>query len=315
MLKLTSQLYTWTADPRYFDYYERTLLNHRIPAIDRKTGATQYYLSIFPNAWKTFNTPNDSFWCCTGTGVEEFAKLNQHIYFHGPNPSSEAGLYVNLFIPSELQWVERGLSLRQETRFPESDTTTLVITKAPSDAVPIHLRIPAWAGNRASVLVNDKALDVMPSAGSYYTLARKWNAGDRVTLRMPMRLYMEAMPDNPRTVALLYGPLVLAGQLGSTGLTEANTIGPEGPGLKPANFQLPVLRVSAASLESVVTPVDKQPLTFRASRESGDVTLLPFYRTFDTRYSAIGGLPELGWRIPQPNGSSASISNVASAVT
>ena len=280
MLKLTRHLYEWTADPRYFDYYERTLLNHRIPAIDRSTGATQYYLSIFPNAWKTFNTPNDSFWCCTGTGVEEFAKLNQNIYFHDAE-----GLYVNLFIPSELRWAEQGLTLRQETSFPESDTTTLIITDAPADAVPIHLRIPAWAGNRASVLMNDHLFEVTPSAGSYYTLARKWNAGDQVTLRMPMRLHMESIPGDSQTVALLYGPLVLAGQLGSAGLTGATTIGPEGPGLKPADFQLPVLRASSADLESAVRPIDKKPLTFHASSESGDVTLLPFYQTFDTRYS------------------------------
>ncbi len=115
MLKLTRHLYQWTGDPRYFDYYERTLLNHRIAAIDRETGATQYYLSIYPGAWKTFNTENDSFWCCTGTGVEEFSKLNDSIYFHDGN-----GLYVNLFIPSELNWSEKGLKIRQETNFPET---------------------------------------------------------------------------------------------------------------------------------------------------------------------------------------------------
>ncbi len=115
MLKLTRHLYQWTGDPRYFDYYERTLLNHRIAAINRQTGATQYYLSIVPGAWKTFNTENASFWCCTGTGVEEFSKLNNSIYFH-----DGAGLYVNLFVPSELNWKEKKIKLRQETRFPES---------------------------------------------------------------------------------------------------------------------------------------------------------------------------------------------------
>ncbi len=121
MLKLTRHLYRWTADPRYFDYYERTLLNHRIAAIDRQTGATQYYLSIVPGAWKTFNTEDDSFWCCTGTGVEEFSKLNNSIYFHDAN-----GLYVNLFIPSELNWTEKGIKVRQETDLPPSAHTTLI---------------------------------------------------------------------------------------------------------------------------------------------------------------------------------------------
>jgi DUF1680 family protein len=82
MLKLTRHLYAWTGDPRYFDYYERTLLNHRIGTILAEKGYTQYYLSLTPGAWKTFNNEEHSFWCCTGTGVEEYSKLNDSIYWH-----------------------------------------------------------------------------------------------------------------------------------------------------------------------------------------------------------------------------------------
>ena len=114
MLKLARHLYGWTGDPRYFDYYERALLNHRIGTIQPQTGHTQYYLSLTPGAWKTFNTEDQSFWCCTGTGVEEYSKLTDSIYWH-----DDDGVYVNLFIPSELNWPERGFGLRQDTRFPE----------------------------------------------------------------------------------------------------------------------------------------------------------------------------------------------------
>ena len=103
MLKLTRHLYQWTADPRYFDYYERSLLNMRLGTIHPQTGHTQYYLSLTPGAWKTFNTEVDSFWCCTGTGVEEYSKLNDSIYWHDAD-----GVYVNLFIASEFELGREG---------------------------------------------------------------------------------------------------------------------------------------------------------------------------------------------------------------
>ena len=117
MMKLTRHLYDWTADPRYFDYYERVMLNHRLGTIQPKTGYTQYYLSLYPGAWKTFNTEDQSFWCCTGSGVEEYSKLNDSIYWH-----DREGLYVNLFIPSELHWAEKGFRLRQDTNSQSSRT-------------------------------------------------------------------------------------------------------------------------------------------------------------------------------------------------
>ena len=125
MLRLTRHLYGWDPDPRYFDYYERSLLNHRIGTIQPKTGHTQYYLSLSPGVWKTFGTEDQTFWCCTGSGIEEFSKLNDSIYWR-----DSEGLYVNLFIPSELDWAEKGFRLRQETKYPESPSTTLTVTAA-----------------------------------------------------------------------------------------------------------------------------------------------------------------------------------------
>ena len=115
MLKLTRHLYQLDRRPRYFDYYERSLLNMRLGTIHPETGHTQYYLSLTPGAWKTFNTEDKSFWCCTGTGVEEYSKLNDSIYWQRRGQAS----YVNLFIASELNWAEKGFRLRQDTSFPE----------------------------------------------------------------------------------------------------------------------------------------------------------------------------------------------------
>jgi hypothetical protein len=280
MLKLTRQLYQWTGDPRYFDYYERTLLNHRLSAIDRETGATQYYLSIAPGAWKTFNTENDSFWCCTGTGVEEFSKLNDSIYFHDGD-----GLYVNLYVASELNWNEKGVKVRQETNFPETSTTTLVIGAAAAVTMPVHLRIPSWVGSGASVKINGKAVDAIPSPGSYLTLARRWKNGDRVTMELPMHLHVEAMPDEPATQAILYGPLVLTGKLGSEGLTKEMIVGPLGPSIRKHPMDVPAFRASGADVNAWIQPVAGEPLMFRTRGQAKDVTLVPFHRLFGERYS------------------------------
>ncbi len=280
MLKLTRHLYQWTGDPRYFDYYERTLLNHRIAAINRQTGATQYYLSIVPGAWKTFNTEDASFWCCTGTGVEEFSKLNNSIYFH-----DGTGLYVNLFVPSELNWQEKKVKLRQETRCPDSTLTTFLVNTPQPVNMPLHIRVPYWVGPNASVKINGRRIDATPSPASYFTIARIWQDGDRVEVNMPMHLHMETMPDEPATQAFLYGPLVLAGKLGTADLTQASTIGEMGPEVSKHPIDVPEIHASGATLETWLKPVQDQALAFHTVGQGRDLTFVPFDRLFGERYS------------------------------
>lgn len=279
MLKLTSHLYEWTADPRYFDYYERTLWNHRLGAMDTE-GHSQYYLSIVPSAWRTFGKENDAFWCCTGTGVEEFSKLNSAIYFHDKD-----ALYVNLFIASEAHWTERGLTVRQETAFPDEAKTVLTIRAERPVEASIRVRIPAWAGAESSLSFNGRQLEVLPSAGSYLTLSRMWNSGDRVELRIPMSLRVEAMPDEPATQAFLYGPLVLAGKLPSAGLLEDLVLGPSGPEVRKHPEAIPQFRALGPNPGSWIEPVPGESLTFRTTGQATDVTLEPLYRIREGRYS------------------------------
>jgi len=277
MLKLTRQLYGWTADPRYFDYYERTLVNHRIGAIRPRTGLTQYYLSLTPGAWKTFNTEDKSFWCCTGTGVEEYSKLNDSIYWHDGD-----GLYVNLFVPSELNWSEKGLRLRQETKFPAQPGATLVVSVNRPVQLAMRLRIPAWLRSSPTVKLNGRALEGSASPGSYLTLSRTWKNGDRVELGLPMHLHIEEMPDDARTQAVLYGPLVLAGDLGGEGLLENMIIGPMAPRVQQT--AVPSFRSAGADPSAWIKAGDK-PLEFRTAGQQKDVTLVPLNSIFDRRYS------------------------------
>jgi len=279
MMKLTRQLYSWTADPHYFDYYERVLINHRIGTIHPRTGATQYYLSLTPGTWKTFNTEDKSFWCCTGTGVEEYSKLNDSIYWRDRD-----GIYVNLFIPSELNWAEKGFRLRQDTKFPEQAGTTLVVRADKPVQLAMRLRIPEWVQSGASVKINGKALEAFAAPGSYLAISRTWKNGDRVEMALPMRLHIEAMPDDSKLQAVLYGPLVLAGDLGNEGLTEAMIIGPNAPRPQQLPIAVPTFKAASADPGSWIKPADK-PLTFRTTGQEKDVTLAPINSIFDRRYS------------------------------
>jgi hypothetical protein len=302
MLKLARHLYGWSPNPTYFDYYEHVLLNHRMGTIRPKTGNTQYYLSLTPGVWKTFGTDDQTFWCCTGSGIEEYSKLNDSIYWR-----DSEGLYVNLFIPSELDWPEKGLKLRQETKYPASQTTALTVTAAgvasePASELAIRLRIPGWLKTAPSVRVNGNLLDASAAPGSYLALKRMWKAGDRIELELPMHLHLQAMPDDPAMQAFLYGPLVLAGDLGGEGLTEAHIIGPNlrvgapdieqfGSPLGPTNttppvpaIEIPTFRAASADPSTWIKPVDA-PMQFRTTSQKRDVTLVPLNSLFDRRYS------------------------------
>jgi len=297
MLKLSRHLYGWEPHPEYFDYYERLLVNHRIGTIRPNVGTTQYYLSLTPGVWKTFNTEDQTFWCCTGTGIEEYSKLADSIYWR-----DDEGVYVNLFIASEVDWREEGFRLRQDTKYPESEHTALTVVDAGRRELTIRLRIPGWLRSSPVVKVNGKALDASAAPGSYLTLTRAWRAGDRVEMDLPMHLHMESMPDEPGTQACLYGPLVLAGDLGNDGLTEAHIVGPNlrvgapdveqhGSPLGPVNrtppvpgIEIPTFRASGPDPTSWIQATD-QAHVFRTVGQRKDVTLVPLNRLFERRYS------------------------------
>jgi DUF1680 family protein len=255
------------------------MFNHRLGTIHPETGATMYYLSHTPGAWKTFGTEDDSFWCCTGTGVEEYAKLTDSIYFH-----DDEGVFVNQFIASELNWAERGFRLRQETKFPEQPGTTLVVNADHPVQLSLRLRMPEWLAGRGVVTVNGKPLEASANPGSYLTLTRAWTAGDRIEIALPMDLHVAAMPDDPALQSVLYGPLVLAGDLGAQGLTKDMIVGPEGPETEKLPIDIPSFQSAGKDLKQWIRP-QAAPLEFRTTGQPRDVTLTPLNRFFDKRYS------------------------------
>lgn len=190
-------------------------------------GHTQYFLALGAGSWRTFGTKENSFWCCNGTGVEEFSKLADSIYFHDEN-----AVYVNLFIPSELEWKKRKVRIRQTTSFPaEPHTSFEIITDAPKQFA-LKVRIPAWVRGTATISINGRPSEVSADAGSYLVAQRSWRRGDRVELSIPMDLHIEAMPDDSSLQAFLYGPLVLASRLDETRLPDSLVAGFQAPDVK-----------------------------------------------------------------------------------
>lgn len=209
MLKLTEHLLAWEPKVAYGDYYERALYNHIWATQEPRQGMFTYFMSLRPGHCHTYSTPRDSFWCCVGTGMENHTRYGAAIYFHGANE-----LYVNLYIPSELHWQERGLILEQRTRYPESEQVELTVKAAPATELALRLRCPAWATGPLAVTLNGQPLNVTSVPGQWAEVRGAWQAGDRLQLTIPMGLRSEALPGVPGKVALLYGPLVLAGDLG-----------------------------------------------------------------------------------------------------
>lgn len=271
MMKLTRMLYTWTADPRYFDYYERTLYNHRLGTMEPKSGVTQYYLGIVPGSWRTFGSEYNSFWCCNGTGVEEYAKLNDSIYFHAGD-----SLYVNLYVPSELNWKQKGIHVRQTNQFPESPVTEFSIKAEQPSRFALCLRVPDWVSEFPTVMVNGVATEVSGAPGSYLTVLRTWKNGDRVRLKLPMSLHAEGMPDDPSMQAIFYGPLVLAGYTDGQQIEENQIANKMGPDLKKVSpTETPSFHPAQKSLVEWIKP-GKKPLSFEANAGEVKKTLLPF---------------------------------------
>lgn len=255
MLKLTRQLFfTNPARADYLDFYEKALYNHLLGAQNPGSahGHHCYYVPLRPGGIKTYSNDYNDFTCCHGTGMETNTKYGDSIYFHNGQI-----LYVNLFIASRLTWPGRGITVQQDTTFPEAPASRLTITG--SGAIDLRIRIPGWAAG-AELRVNG-AVQPGVTPGGYARINRTWASGDVVDISLPMTLTREPTPDNNAVQAVRHGPIVLAGQYGTNNLASLPTLDP-------------------ASLRPSTTP-----LRYTATASTGAVTLLPFYQTHGQRYT------------------------------
>ena len=287
MLKLTRTLFTSDPQPKYIDFYERALFNHILASIDPDSGLTTYFLSLQPGHFKVYATPTDSFWCCTGTGMENHAQYGQAIYAHACQGDRDA-VWVNLFIASTLNWPEKHLSLDQTTRFPQEQGTTLTLHVASPTRLALKLRIPSWSHDpQLSVNGQAQTLDLTP--GSYTTLDRQWREGDRVHLNLPMSLHLYRAADDADSVAVLDGPIVLAAELGKNGMPSTDHVAENNQDNTIPFADVPHLDIDPAQdPRSWLAPTGgEDPLAFTISTFEGahGIRLEPLYELHHQRYT------------------------------
>ncbi|TDH26973.1 hypothetical protein EXU57_09215 [Segetibacter sp. 3557_3] len=208
MLKLTSNLFLFDQRGELMDYYERALYNHILASVAENTPANTYHVPLRPGSVKQFGNANmTGFTCCNGTAIESSTKLQNSIYFKSKD---NKGLYVNLFVPSTLDWTERKVMVEQTTNFPKEDNTRLTIKG--SGKFDVNVRVPGWATKGFFVTINGKAQTVQAQPGSYLKINRGWKDGDVIELKMPFQFHLDPVMDQQNIASLFYGPILLAAQ-------------------------------------------------------------------------------------------------------
>ncbi len=261
MLKMTRHLYSWEPDAAYFDYYERTHLNHILAHQNPRTGMFTYMTPLMSGVAREFSSEENDFWCCVLSGMESHAKHGDSIYWESGDT-----LFVNLYIPSQVEW--KAAKLEMNTGYPyEGDIDLKVRALAGQRNFTLALRIPGWAASHM-LLVNGKPHAASREKG-YALVSRRWKAGDTVRLSLPLDLRLEPAAGNERVVALLRGPMVLAADLG--------------PADKPFDGLAPAL-VGANTLGAFAES-DKGRAVYRSvgSGRPGDMKFTPFYALYDRR--------------------------------
>ncbi|MEP7318169.1 MAG: beta-L-arabinofuranosidase domain-containing protein, partial [Panacibacter sp.] len=269
MLKLTRHLFAVNPKAEYADYYERALYNHILATQEKDSGMMCYFVPLRMGGQKSYSDKFNSFWCCVGSGIENHAKYSEAIYYR----SADGGLFVNLFIPSQLNWKEKNIQVTQQTDFPESNKTSLTIAATKQQSFALYIRSPWWANNNIAIKVNGKIVTPTKDANSYFVVNRTWKNNDKVDITFNMNLYTESMPDNKNRIAFLYGPVLLAGDLGTT--------------MPDPVYGTPVLQTSNRNINDWIQPVANKPLTFKMvnAGKPFDAELSPFYNMHHKFYS------------------------------
>lgn len=267
MLKLTREIFVTNPSATLMDYYEKALYNHILASQNHATGMVTYFVSLRMGGKKEYSDEYNSFTCCVGTGMENHVKYGENIYYRGKDGS----LYVNLFIPSVLNWKEKNISIKQETNLPAKDKTVFTITAKQPTAFAIRIRKPSWADG-VEVSINGKVQKGIADKEGYIVLNKKWVNKDVIELITPLHFYTEAMPDNSNRKAVFYGPVLLAGVLGDK---------------EPEPLEIPVFVSSETDPGKWLHAVENKSLVFTtaATGNSKEVQLIPFNTTANEHYT------------------------------
>jgi hypothetical protein len=301
MLKLTEELHRRNPEARYADFYELATFNHILSSQHPEHGGYVYFTPARPRHYRNYSAPNEAMWCCVGTGMENHGKYGQFIYTHVGD-----ALFVNLFVSSELNWREKGMTLRQDTEFPYSETSRITITQAPKTKLPIPIlvRYPGWVKPGAfKVKVNGQTVDIITGPSSYVTISRQWKKGDVVDITFPMHNCIKYLPNNPQYLALMHGPVMLAAKTGTEDLAhliaDDSRFGQYASGKKLPINEAPILvNDNLDDIANQLHPIAGKPLHFNFIIENGklkienyplsivnsQLELQPFFELHDARY-------------------------------
>lgn len=298
MLRLTKMLYQDTPDASFADYYERALYNHILSSQEPEKGGFVYFTPMRSGHYRVYSQPETSMWCCVGSGLENHTKYGEFIYAHQKDT-----LYVNLFIPSQLTWKDKGVTLTQETRFPDNGKITLRIDKAPRKAFTLKIRQPKWAAHSNDYLlkINGKSQSFTKGKGESYTagdnylsLHRKWKKGDIITFELPMTVRLEQIPDKKDYYAFLYGPIVLAAATGTDHLdglyADDSRGGHIAHGKQISLQEIPMWIGNPESIRNSLHKDNGELLTFSYTgnvfpAQDKSLKLVPFFRLHNARYA------------------------------
>lgn len=287
MLKLTEDLHRRNPEARYADYYELATFNHILSTQHPEHGGYVYFTPARPRHYRNYSAPNEAMWCCVGTGMENHSKYGQFIYTHAGD-----ALFVNLYTASQLDWKERGITLRQETAFPYSENSTITIAEG-KGTFNLMVRYPGWVHpGEFKVSVNGKPADIITGPSSYVSINRKWKKGDVVNINFPMHSSLRYLPNEPQYVALMHGPILLGMKTGTESMAsliaDDSRFGQYAGGPKQPIDKAPILiNNDIASIPSQLTPVSGKPLHFTLSTRTENKIegeLQPFFEIHDSRY-------------------------------
>ena len=285
MLRLTKMLYETTGNTHYMDYYERATYNHILSTVNPIQGGFVYFTPMRAGHYRVYSQPQTSFWCCVGSGMENHARYGEMIYSH----KGDKELFVNLFIPSVLKWGK--ITVEQVNNFPAEEATSLVIKSEKSKKFTVSVRVPEWTENM-TVKVNGKDVETV-AEGGFIKITRKWSDGDKIDVALPMSLRAISLPDKSDNYSFMYGPVVLAAEIGrqdQLGMYADDSRGGHIAAGKQLPLQdMPVIVGDKDNLLSKITKVEGKPLTFHlegtapAKYEKG-MTLVPFSGLHECRY-------------------------------
>ena len=289
MLKLTEDMHRRNPEARYADYYELATFNHILSSQHPEHGGYVYFTPARPRHYRNYSAPNEAMWCCVGTGMENHGKYGQFVYTHKGD-----ALFVNLFVASELNWKEKGMTLRQETQFPYAETSRITVTQcAARNAQTILVRYPAWVKpGEFEVKVNGQPVSIVTGPSSYVSIDRKWKKGDVIDITFPMHNSVKYLPNVPQYVALMHGPILLGMKTGTEDLAhliaDDSRFGQYAGGKKLPIDKAPILiNDNIDGIADQLQPVAGKPLhyTLATKMENGiHNELMPFFEIHDSRY-------------------------------